>query len=206
MKFFFLIISFSVIIQCAFTQTLRHGLLLGGGKGYLSREIYTANKFNTNFEFVSGIGKYKLNAMIGYKIRHTLSIDGLFFDTDFHVSVRSANIKIQYNSPQNGPSISGGIHDNDFIFCNAVLGLTANYKIINNLYTGIGLEPTYCFYELGERSDELLDMPIVVKLGYDFKIFDVAFVYKKGLFNVMKSTFVDSGKMNDIQLQLFIPF
>jgi hypothetical protein len=203
----FLVSSFIFLTQGIYAQTFKHGLLLGGGTGSLSGVSYRAtNPVNEDYKFVSGSSNYKFNATAGYKFRYSPSDSRLFYDVDLQAGLRIANLNVHYLNTMNESVMDGVIHINDFIFCNASLGLTANFKITKNLYAGAGLEPIWRFYELGEYSDQPFDMTLVAKLGYELKYFDIAIVCKKGMFNVMESDRIEKGKLNDLQLQLFIPF
>ena len=194
--------SLIFLIPCISAQTFKHGLLLGGGTGSISHIRYVMYDADEDFQLVRGSGAYKYNAVIGYKLRYAPLADRLFYDTDLQAGLRKAGSSNYYKAPEG----MGLYLDRSYVFCNVALGLTANYKISKGLYAGVGVEPTYGFYELGEHTDQRFDMPVLVKLGYDLKYVDLAVVYKKGLFNVIKSKEIEKGKLNDLQIQLFIPF
>jgi hypothetical protein len=82
------------------------------------------------------------------------------------------------------------------------IGATYNYSIFKDLYIGAGIEPT------AYRTDGKwkFDVPPTVKIGYNLKFAEVALSAKAGLFNVLESSKLSSGHLNDLQLQLFIPF
>lgn len=48
---------------------------------------------------------------------------------------------------------------------------------------GAGLAPTYYFYQQAEKSElkPTIDFPIIGKIGYNFKYFEIAFAYQQGL-------------------------
>lgn len=49
-------------------------------------------------------------------------------------------------------------------------------------------------------------MPLFVKAGYDFGGVDISVCYKKGLTEMLKDKNVKDGKINDLQVQMFIAF
>ena len=187
---------------------LRHGLLLGGGMGSIGGVEYALKGYGTeylsNIQIISGISNYKYNASLGYKFRIENDESHLFYDVDFGFGLKNIDFDIKSMVDENGythPFQSSGSHSTiDFFLC-----LSANYKIYSGLYAGLGIEPTYYFHDMG-RFIRIFDTPIVGKIGYDFKKIDIVLTYKKGLFNALKSNTFAKGQINDIQLQLFIPF
>jgi hypothetical protein len=80
-----------------------------------------------------------------------------------------------------------------------------NYRFYRRFSAGAGLEPALYFKDAHDAKWKF-DCPLSLKLGYDLKHIGFSLNYKIGLFKIMKSDQFSSGNLNDIQLQLFIPF
>jgi hypothetical protein len=192
---------------------LKHGILVGGGKGFLQGMEYNKNippNGEIYTETLGGNSKYKNNFSIGYKLRFQKIGNPSFFDMDIQFGAKTNHTYIDYEcyylrndaKTFEFPSTYEGNHT----FYNFSVAATYNYKIYKKLYTGLGVEPTMYHLDGGGDYRWKYDVPIIGKLGYDFKYFDVAVVYKYGLTNMMKTARIDAGKFNDWQIQLFIPF
>jgi hypothetical protein len=86
---------------------------------------------------------------------------------------------------------------------------TYNYKVYKNLYLGAGIEPT--LYFTGEDKNKWkYDISPTLRIGYDFKYLNIAVGYKAGVLDAVKSNYryyyLEAGNLNDLQIQLFIPF
>lgn len=84
-----------------------------------------------------------------------------------------------------------------------------NYNIIGGFKLGAGVEPTLHFKDqilVDKTIKSAFDIPVVVKAGYAFKYFEVAFMYKHGTCNVLKGVpYVKTGRTRDFQLSVFVP-
>lgn len=192
--FFALVVSGMFLAGAANAQTeLKHGLLVGVGHG---------NVHNLKFQYdvgdkYLGTRQYNVNASLGYRLRF-MPQKPFFYDLDLNLGMRSA--RNDYPTDASGTSY---ISDDDARF---LLSLNAsfNYKIVNGLSLGVGVEPTYYLHTLGDRK---FDVPLTGKVSYDFRRFGLSFVYKHGMTDVMRrANCFKSGKMSDWQVQLFVPF
>ena len=71
---------------------------------------------------------------------------------------------------------------------------------------GVGVEPSVWISKMGEDNSKTFDMPLVAKIGYDFKFIEVGLTYKHSFINSVKSSYLDSAKFNDLQVSIWVPF
>jgi hypothetical protein len=190
---------------------LRHGLILGGGKGSLCDVNYIQKGFGfekaTDVKITSASSSYKYNASAGYRFRmENRNKNKLFYDLDLSFAIKGGNYNMEGTFvDENGDIWTFQDMPSSFSFIGFSIGFSAGYKIYKGLYAGAGIEPT-CYFHTFQRFIKIFDAPPVGKLGYDFKYFDIAAVYRNGLFNALKSDHFSKGRINDWQIQLFIPF
>jgi len=207
-KNYFIIFFLFIGNLSIFSQT-KSGLIIAGGTGFLSNL-----KEGKRLQEILDMGgtkknQYKFNVAIGYKFRIEPQNRSHFFDIDLYAGLKRFNSEYSYfgqGTTDDGQIIfnqrSGKASGTYYYFA---FNPNYNYKIYKNLHLGIGIEPTL-YYADGEGKWKF-DIPPMLRLGYNFKYFDMAISYKMGLLNVMKSSRnFSSGNLNDIQLQLFIPF
>jgi hypothetical protein len=182
---------------------LKHGLLIGGGKGSISTKIdpsYT----NINGHTVGYTDyKYKANVSLGYRFRlNQTASPKTFLDIDVYAGTKSITDFVWFQMPVDGIPIDAYGSSGTRLFTNFSIAATYNYRIYKGLSAGIGIEPI--FYIGGDKKS--FDVPVVCKAGYDFKYFELSINCKYGLMNSIKDDYLKSGKFNDWQIQLFIPF
>ncbi|MDR1524561.1 MAG: hypothetical protein LBS79_04780 [Tannerella sp.] len=187
---------------------IRHGLLLGGGRGFVSGAAT-----NINPEFWDGMAtvseiftKYRYNALLGYRLRIIPPNGKAFYDIDASVSFKNIEYSIwpeRIILPEE-PSVlffpMGG--KRNFFMS---LSLIYNRLIYKGLYVGAGIAPVYC----DDRDPSVpnhFDVPLVVKAGYDLRFIDLSFSHGFGTVSLLKDRYLTSGRINDWQIQLFIPF
>jgi len=196
-----------------FSQT-KSGLIIAGGSGFLSNL-----KEGKGLQEILDMGgtkknQYKFNVAIGYKFRIQPQNRSHFFDMDIYAGLKKFNSEYFYygqETTNDGQiiynSISSGAGGTYYYFS---FNPSYNYKIFKNLHLGAGIEPT--LYYVDGQGKWKFDIPPTLRIGYDFKYLDIAVGYKIGFLNVIKSNVSNrsnnfsSGNLNDIQLQLFIPF
>ena len=54
-------------------------------------------------------------------------------------------------------------------------------------------------------EDNKFDIPLVVKVGYDFNWFQVDLSYKNGFNRIYRNYVVGSTETRDLQLSIFVP-
>ena len=81
------------------------------------------------------------------------------------------------------------------------------YKLWKGLKAGIGAEPTIYFNTTGEANleDNKFDIPLVVKIGYDFNWFQVDLSYKNGFERLYRNRVVGNTQTRDLQVSIFVP-
>lgn len=199
-----------IIIACAsfsISAQLKTGILLGGGTwGGIDAKaspttIENFKEYDVNFTS---------SFMLGYRFRlHHYDMPA-FLDLDAMVGLK--NWKSQYGSRYSYGDNSG--NDNQVIYGSGAnsnyvytaIGATANYYVYNKLSVGAGIEPTIWVAKMGEDNSKTFDMPLVAKIGYDFKFLELGLTYKHSFINSVKTPYLDSGRFNDLQLSVWVPF
>ncbi|MDR1200082.1 MAG: porin family protein [Tannerellaceae bacterium] len=184
---------FCVLASNAQTIT-KHGLIIGGGMGDIKSELESLP--DVKYSDVS----YKSGYAIGYRLRLEPGINPFFVDVDANIGMKTW--KSSYSKSLKEPALFDA--SSQYYYVSA--GGTFNYSIYRGLSAGVGIEPTYYFYQEGETSRNKFDAPLIGKVAYDFGKFELGVSYKHGLTDVIKTDRIKSGKFRDIQLSLFIPF
>ena len=101
----------------------------------------------------------------------------------------------------------GAIYDGIKLFNGLSLNVVAGYKLWKGLKAGVGVEPTIYFNTTAKANleDNKFDIPLVVKVGYDFNWFQVDLSYKNGFNRIYRNYVVGSTETRDLQLSIFVP-
>lgn len=200
-------ITFCIILVGVSAQS-KSGILLGGGPwGGVNTKFSTEMQAElTRYEIT-----YKSNMMLGYRFRIPHYDISAFLDIDAMIGLNNWNSEYKEKSntpePGNGPQydlpFSFSAQNNYFY---GAVTVTANYTLFDNFSAGFGIAPTYWFYQAGEESSNKIDIPLVAKIGYNLKYFELGFSYKHGLMNSIKTDYIQSGNFRDVQLSIWIPF
>lgn len=190
-------------------QQLRKGILFGGGSwGNIDAK---ANPV--------AIGKYKnidnsfkSSFMLGYRFRLQHFDMPAFLDLDAVVGLK--NWESSYRNgdqgyiPDNKPGDESqmGSYGAKSNYVYTGISATANYYVYKKLSLGVGVEPNVWISKMGEDNSKTFDMPLVTKIGYDFKFIEVGLTYKHSFINSVKSSYLDSAKFNDLQVSIWVPF
>ena len=205
------------------SQTIvRHGLLLNVGIGDEDSKI---NK--------TGASWYELGYKAGFSVGYRLQIKKPTLHS-FHYDM-DVNIGAKLLKPSTYSSVGSGTVGCTPDYFSSING-TANYSFIDNLSIGLGVEPTYYFSrtipggifyngsfedsdtnkdfdrieDFGTNKDFVrknkFDIPVVAKISYNFKKFEVGIYGKYGMVNVLETAHFKYGKYRDVQLFVFIPF
>ena len=191
---------FSFHSQCQ----IKSGLLFQGGSGAIKAVMEPAYLES----IVSYDIYYKNSFSIGYRFRVKQAGTSLFYNLDANLGMKSWQMTVSSLNPSNDPS---NPYDNllskeeSTQFYLASLSATANYSIYKGLNAGVGLEPAFLIMQTGSKS-KFFDMPFIVKLAYDLGPVELGINYKYGLFDLIKTDDIKSGKFRDMQISLFIPF
>ena len=110
---------------------------------------------------------------------------------------------IDYGKQQPG----GAIYDKTKLFNGLSLNAVVGYKLWKGLKAGIGVEPTIYFNTTSENNmtDDKFDIPLVVKVGYDFNWFQVDLSYKNGFKRLYWNPVVGNTDTRDLQVSIFVP-
>jgi hypothetical protein len=197
-------------------QLSQHGILLNGGIGSVRNgygSYYFHNRYYnygvgeyddmfimTNFEYHSGFSA-------GYRLRFKMPAPKSFhYDLDLNVGAKVLNYKYDY-----GRIVDKGDHFTHEITSSSTsnephyfssVGGTVNYSTSKNFSLGLGIEPS--FY-LNKASKSRYDVPVVAKVAYNFRAFEVAITGKHGLTRVFESGYLNSGRVREVQMSVFIP-
>jgi hypothetical protein len=199
-------------------------MIFAGGSGYLSNpeESDYVQGIMTNpkegdyvQEIMTKSSKYKFNIAIGYKFRIQPQNKSYFLDMDLYAGLK----RFEYGFSHYGEEIredgfiifhNEGSHTSGTYYYFAI-NPTYNYKVYKNLYFGAGIEPTLYFTGI-DKDKWRFDIPPTLQIGYDFKYLGIAVGYKVGILDIIKSknkdsrSYLKAGDLNDLQIQLFIPF
>ena len=210
MKKTFLVFIFLVCVYGASAQ-FKSGMIISGGKGSLSNMKLSDEIINKS-EVPFWLSRdYKFNAALGYKFRFQPKTMRFFYDIDLHLGVRQikfeySNFHYQYNEDgslnwdSDTETYGASVSESCYYFS---INPSWNYRIIKGLHAGVGIEPTFYSIDFDKFK---FDTPLTARIGYDFRFIDVAFIYKVGLFNTMDPDYLSSGRFDDWQIQVFIPF
>lgn len=172
----------------------KHGIIAGGGIGKIDAKMNSANNIkNSDVSF-------KSDYSLGYRLRLDPGINPFYIDTDINIGMK--NWKSSYSESLTQPPIREASSQ----YYYASMGGILNYYLYPGLSIGLGIEPTYYFYQDGEKSSNKFDIPLLGKAAYNFKKFEVGLTYKYGMTDIIKTDHIKSGKFRSIQLSLFIPF
>jgi len=194
-------------VMAVSAQLSQHGLVVNGSIG------------DEDSKIAPGASWYKLGYKAGFSIGYRLrfnkpALRSFHYDMDVNTGAKLLKpATYDYSILSTG----GGAFDR----FTSISG-TANYSFVKNLSAGLGVEPTYYFkrkipgsFASAEPIENIdryferknkFDIPIVAKIAYNFKTFEVGIVGKYGMMNVLETEHFKYGKFRDIQLSIFIPF
>jgi hypothetical protein len=203
-QFFLLVV---LILIPAKTYSQEHGFI-----GGLSLTGF--NKVDNNASSIlnyDSYGDYDRNFHVGYLYRQKIS-------TSYLVDIYALT-GIRTSTLRNGSS-SSVLIDGVWVpiprdtvtyplrFKYVSFGIVGSYKIWKNIHIGIGLEPTVYYsakYPVDKTSSFIFDVPLVCRLGYAFKYFDISASFKKGNASLVKDINFRSLKTSDFQFSIFVP-
>lgn len=195
MKHVMLLITFCLLSLGAQSQT-ESGIVVSGGLG----SIKTKLKPSVQEEASPYDVDYRYNLSLGYRFRlHAVKTSPFFYDLE-------AGLGMKYWDSSYGqvPGEPATLEAGAKMFSTFVSG-TANYTIYKGLSIGAGIQPIYYFSQNGGNNKKF-DIPIVAKVAYRFKAFEIGLNYKHGLMNTLETKYLKSGKFREYNLSLWIPF
>jgi hypothetical protein len=187
---------------------LKSGIVVGGGDSWM-------HKSKINSPLLSGERdlnwdhRFSFNA--GYQFQYEFK-NHFLIDAALLYQARRVNIayqeqgmdpNIDYGKQQPG----GAIYDKTKLFNGLSLNAVVGYKLWKGLKAGIGVEPTIYFNTTSENNmtDDKFDIPLVVKVGYDFNWFQVDLSYKNGFKRLYWNPVVGNTDTRDLQVSIFVP-
>jgi hypothetical protein len=145
----FITLLFALLTTGSVAQIeIKHGLLLGGGQGFVS-----GAGTNLNSDFWSGkatvseiFTEYRYNALLGYKLRIKPTNGKTFYDIDASICLKNINYSIHPERiiPMEEDQVPIGIFNGGKRNFFTSLSLTYNYRTYKELYVGAGIAPLYC--------------------------------------------------------------
>lgn len=192
-----------VILICVFSlfpfvskSQLKSGIVLGGMDSWMHKKEVRLGEspigekdgnWNHRFSFNAG---YQLQ----YEFRNHILIDAALL-------YQARRLNVSYTKS------AGETYDKTKLFNGLALNAVLGYKLWKGLKIGLGIEPILYFntnmkYNL---EDNKFDIPLVVKVGYDFNCFQLDLSYKNGFNTIYRNYVVGKPQTRDIQLSIFVP-
>lgn len=195
MKQLFLFFTLCVLSVSAFGQT-ESGIVASGGIGNIK------TKLNTSAQAAGGSYDvdYRYNLSLGYRFRLPAGeTSAFFYDLEAGLGMKYYNYSFGKMAGQ--PAAVEGSAKRFSVYAAG----TANYTLYKGLSIGAGVEPTYYFSQNGGNSRKF-DLPVIARVAYRFKAFEIGLTYKHGLMNTLKTEHLKSGKFREYNLSIWIPF
>lgn len=203
--FFAVIVSFSTM---SFAQ-LKTGLTINGSPiGNISNTIIGNDPLMTEIRELGGTlsTNYKCNVSLGYKFRIQPE-KPFFYDLDLFLGLKQYDYNYFFSevrlNDENREYTFVRRRDVQFHFYYTSLNFSFNYLLYKRIYVGCGMEPTLY---LSDSESPKFDIPVTLQAGFNWDIIGIALNYKIGLANPLSNKDFASGNLNELQIQLFIPF
>ena len=205
-----------LLLLCMMTGTagaqrkVSSGLLVSGGLGF-DREAVEYGGYDM-WGIFAGIYDYPLeryssdyrgNLSLGYRFRIEPDKNpGFFWDIDLLLNAKFfKDVNCYCEEVAEYSYVPAFWTEAKTLRLSMAVSPSINYRILEHLYTGIGVEPT--LYFAGKR---IFDAPLVLKVGYQVGKLDFALTYRVGFTKVASNELVPYGKVSDLNLSVFIPF
>ena len=210
----YLIIFILFVSNLSMFAQLKSGMIIQGGTGHVSNISEAPGGWLDESVKQGGSKKIKyfFNASLGYKFRIEPANKIYFYDIDWAIGLKRINYEysnpIKWEIDENGimHGTGGLAAEGQNAFYYMSINPSYNYRFYHKFSGGFGFEPMIYFRD-GFNDKWKFDCPLTFKVGYDLKHIGFSLHYKVGFANIMKSPrFFASGSLNDIQLQMFIPF
>lgn len=196
------------LVAVSVSAQTKSGILLGGG---LWGGVNTKFSAEMQAELTRYDITYKSNMMLGYRFRIPHYDIPAFMDIDAMIGLNNWNSEYKEKSmtPEPGDTPQYDLPynysaQNNYLY--GAVAVTANYTLFNNFSAGLGIAPTYWISTSGEESSNKFDIPLVAKIGYNLRYFELGLTYKHGLMNSIKTDYIQSGNFRDVQVSIWIPF
>lgn len=194
LSFFLAVTNLSISAQ----QLKSTGIIVGAGGGHITSDLPSSLNGLTVDKSNSYLNR-KAVLELGYRFRFEPRKTNFFYDIDLLGGYSKSDYAIHYNST---PNANYGGPEGDNYHLSVGVGATLNYKIVKGLSVGLGVQP---MIYLWETSQKVFDIPIVAKIGYDFRYFELAFVYKQGLSKTYHVSDFRGSRLSNWQFSVYIP-
>ena len=195
MKHVILSIALCLLSLSAYCQT-ESGIVVEGGIGNIKTQLASsAQGMSGSYDI-----DYRYNLSLGYRFRfHASKASPLFYALE-------AGLGMKYYDSTFGktPGEPAMVEAGAKRFSAFATG-TVNYTLYKGLSIGAGVQPTWYFSQNGGNSKKF-DIPVMGKIAYRFKTFEIGLNYKHGLMNNLKTQYLKSGKFREYNLSVWIPF
>lgn len=208
MKKTFILLACLLLFPMLSQSQLKSGIVAGGGDSWIHKSKINSLlssgerdlKWDHRFSFNVG---YQFQ----YEFKNHFLIDAALLYQARRVNIAFQEQRIYHNTNNGEQQPEGAIYDNTKLFNGLSLNFVAGYKLWKGLKAGIGVEPTIYFNTKAKANleDNKFDIPLVVKVGYDFNWFQVDLSYKNGFKRIYWNHVVGNTETRDLQLSIFVP-
>lgn len=192
-----------ILLLCLFNllgySQMKSGLIIGVSDSWLNSGDAHTSSYGGQYGEKGGDWKHRLSFNIGYQLSFDLKRN-FVLNTSLQYQLRGVHAAFSRTVED--------VVDETENWNSLCLHGSLDYYIYKGIYVGAGLEPT-CYFNtwlpdnLG--SKQVFDVPVLGKVGYDFKLLKIALSYKHGFAKVYWSSMYPKVTTRDLQLSVFIP-
>lgn len=198
LKTSYLIVIF-ILFHLSASSQIKSGPIIGIAGSWLEKGNVNGNSYGTQYGEKDGKWKSQVSFQVGYQFLFPLKNN---FVLNASILYLSRGLNVAYNN-----SYDDKIDESKRLNALSANGMI-NYYLIKKIPFGVGIEPTYYFNtEMANNSGNrtTFDIPVVMKIGYDFGIMEVALLYKHGFKSIYRNHIVRKTASRDIEISLFYP-
>lgn len=193
------LIGFFLVLASAISGQIKSGPIVAVSMGWLEKDHLIGGSYATQSGAKDGKWKNQVAFQLGYQflipLKNNFAINTslLYQSRGVHVAYNTTTEKrINESKRFNAISVNGGI----------------NYYLMRKIPLGIGIEPT-CYLNTkivdNLQNKTIIDVPIVIKVGYDIGPLELMLSYKQGFKSLYRNHIVGKATSRDIQLSIFVP-
>lgn len=190
----------AIVTVSSFSQErlISSGLLLSGGAGTLDNEFVNDLKDDRIGQSFDNTYNYDLH--LGYRFRLRQN-HWLFWDLDGLLGLKSMQKGTLLDF--SGTYAQYQVEKRRLSYYMA-LSPSLNASIYKGLYAGAGVEPTAYFYRSAD-SGIGFDLPVTLKIGYDFGCVSIEGSAKIGLLRHSVENLLEKNRRKEFQISIYIP-
>lgn len=179
---------------------MKSGLIIGVSDSWLNNGDAHTSSYGGQYGEKGGDWRHRLSFNIGYQFSFDLKRN-FVLNTSLQYQLRGVHTAFNRTMED--------VVDETENWNSLCLHGSLDYYIYKGIYVGAGLEPTYYFNtrlpdNLG--SKQVFDIPVLGRVGYDFKFLKIVLAYKHGFAKVYRSSMYPKVTTRDLQLSVFVPF